>query len=222
MTIKEIAELCGVDRRTVERWAHKLNPGHFAQGIQDKLKQAEKSGVKPADFSLEETLAIIGEGSGNTTLASLLAENAANKNALTVYNNQAIKPDILREFERIIDQKLQGIIEKVENSRLDRIEELLNTLVSRQPQIEYRTVEAGLDEAIHEFYRNHVITTDNPLSREKLVDVWDLFKYVTKVKYPKRDFFERFLAIYPQHRKDKLKGIAIITGLRLKDKRGVC
>jgi hypothetical protein len=84
MTIKEITELCGVDRRTVERWAHKVSddPGHFAQGLAEKLMEAEKSGKAPADFTLEETLAVIGEGGGNKVLVSLLAENAANKNAL--------------------------------------------------------------------------------------------------------------------------------------------
>jgi hypothetical protein len=84
MTIKEIAELCGVGRRTVERWAHKIadDPGQNDQGLTIKLKEAEKSGKDPADFTLEETLAIIGEGGGNKTLAALLAENAKNKNAL--------------------------------------------------------------------------------------------------------------------------------------------
>jgi transcriptional regulator with XRE-family HTH domain len=62
MTIKEIAELCGVDRRTVERWAHKLNPGQNAQGILEKMEQAEKSGTDPADFTLAETLVIIRDG----------------------------------------------------------------------------------------------------------------------------------------------------------------
>lgn len=76
MTIKEIAKLCKVARRTVERWAHKIadNPGHFDQGLAEKLAEAEKSGKDPARFTLEETLAIIGEGGGNETLASLLAD----------------------------------------------------------------------------------------------------------------------------------------------------
>jgi hypothetical protein len=39
---------------------------------------------RPADFTLEETLAIIGEGGGNKALASLLAEDARNKDALEI------------------------------------------------------------------------------------------------------------------------------------------
>jgi predicted transcriptional regulator len=84
MTIKEIARVCGVDRVTVARWAHKLTdnpvqnaqaPMQNAQGIAAKLEQAEKSGKEPADFTLEETLAIIRAG-GNDTLAALLKDNA--------------------------------------------------------------------------------------------------------------------------------------------------
>jgi predicted transcriptional regulator len=106
MTIKEIAELCGVSGETVRRWIHSIadptqnvegDPGQNAQGLSDdpaknwqglaeKLAEAEKSGKDPADFTLEETLAIIGEGGGNKALASLLADNAVTKNALTIQN----------------------------------------------------------------------------------------------------------------------------------------
>jgi AcrR family transcriptional regulator len=84
MTIKEIAKMCGVNRTTVLRWAHKIadDPVQNAQGLAVKLEDAEKGGKDPAGFTLEETLAIIGEGGGNKALASLLAENARNKDAL--------------------------------------------------------------------------------------------------------------------------------------------
>jgi transcriptional regulator with XRE-family HTH domain len=92
MTIKEIAELCGVDRRTVERWAHKIadDLGKNFQGLAVKLAEAEKSGKDPADFTLDETLAIIGEGGENKALASLLAETAATKNALLSVQSEAM------------------------------------------------------------------------------------------------------------------------------------
>jgi hypothetical protein len=80
MTIKEIAELCGVRVMTVYRWIEK------AESLNNKMllrKQIDEgSPERPADFTLEETLAIIGDGGKNTTLASLLEENAASK-ALT-------------------------------------------------------------------------------------------------------------------------------------------
>jgi hypothetical protein len=84
MTVKEIAELCGVDERTVYRWAEAgdiLSPG-----LSKKLEKAGH-GVS-ADFTLDETLAIIGEGGGNKTLASLLADNAATKNALAAQTDR--------------------------------------------------------------------------------------------------------------------------------------
>jgi hypothetical protein len=99
MTIKEIAELCGVTEQTILNWTHKISDDPVqnahgsvvndlpknAQGLTEKLAEARKSGKDPADFTLDETLTIIGDGGGNKTLASLLAENAANKDALAVY-----------------------------------------------------------------------------------------------------------------------------------------
>jgi transcriptional regulator with XRE-family HTH domain len=79
MTVKEIAELCGVDQSTVWRWAQGNDLLQNAKGIAEKLEDARKSGKDPAKFTLEETLAIIGEGGGNKTLASLLADNVAIK-----------------------------------------------------------------------------------------------------------------------------------------------
>jgi hypothetical protein len=84
MIIKEIAELCGVTEQTVLNWTHKVAddfPKNL-EGLNVKLEEARKSGKDPVDFTLNETLAIIGEGGKNKALASLLAENAVTKNAL--------------------------------------------------------------------------------------------------------------------------------------------
>jgi transcriptional regulator with XRE-family HTH domain len=116
MTIKKIAELCGVDRRTVERWAHKVSddPGQNAQGLAEKLKEAEKSGKDPADFTLDETLAIIGEGGGNKPLASLLAENARNKDALAV-NAPRTREEFLTRLERIESSVTEKVAARIEH-----------------------------------------------------------------------------------------------------------
>jgi hypothetical protein len=87
MTIKEIAELCGVkEDHTIRNW---INSEDFLKvnftlrnGIKEKLEQGSPEIL--SDYTLEETLEIIGGGGGNKALASLLAENAATKNALTV------------------------------------------------------------------------------------------------------------------------------------------
>jgi DNA-binding Lrp family transcriptional regulator len=107
MTIKEIADLCGVTEQTVLNWTHKIAddlPKNL-EGLSVKLEEARKSGKDPADFTLDETIAIIGEGGGNKTLASLLAENAMNKNAVAVFGAYDISEDA------VLGQVRQAVIE---------------------------------------------------------------------------------------------------------------
>ncbi|WP_253678582.1 BRO family protein [Treponema sp. OMZ 788] len=90
MTIKEIAELCGVDDTTILRWTRNISDCKMQSDIKSKLK---KSGHGIAsDFSLEETLAIIGDGGGNKTLAAMLEENHAleAKKALKTHENSLL------------------------------------------------------------------------------------------------------------------------------------
>jgi prophage antirepressor-like protein len=119
------------------------------------------------------------------------------------------------------DIALSGI-----SSQMNRLESKLDALIkavnTQKTGIVYRTLEAGLDQAIHDFYRNHVTPSSYLFSYRKLADVWGLFDYITGKIYKKRDFLARFHAIYPQHKEDKIKGVAIIIGLGLKDTRGVC
>ena len=74
MTVKEIAELCGVEDRPVRNWCHgeRFLKENFSlrNAIVEKLSNG--SPEVPADFSLEETLAIIRDGGKNETLAALL------------------------------------------------------------------------------------------------------------------------------------------------------
>ena len=74
MTVKEIAELCGIEDRTVRNWCHgeRFVKDNFSlrNAIVEKLSNG--SPEVPADFSLEETLAIIRDGGKNETLAALL------------------------------------------------------------------------------------------------------------------------------------------------------
>nr|DAT90497.1 MAG TPA: repressor domain protein [Caudoviricetes sp.] len=74
MTVKEITELCGVEDRTVRNWCHgeRFLKENFSlrNAIVEKLSNG--SPEVPADFSLEETLAIIRDGGKNETLAALL------------------------------------------------------------------------------------------------------------------------------------------------------
>ena len=120
MTVIEIAELCGVRKQTVINWINKtatysdksidsLSPNF---GLRNKLNNG--SPENPSDFTLEETIAIIRDGGKNKTLASLLAENAASKNAISV--NTVKGAGLPANFEErlsslvgdIIDKKLQA------------------------------------------------------------------------------------------------------------------
>jgi len=61
MTTKQISEAVGKDERTVQRWAKKT--GDKLSSIGDKITSVGKSGI-PADYDLEETVAIIETGMG--------------------------------------------------------------------------------------------------------------------------------------------------------------
>ncbi len=67
MTIKQVAELCQVDERTIQRWAAIAGD-----------KMSSSTSTYPAAFTLPETIAIIKAG-GRSTLADLLQEG------MTVY-----------------------------------------------------------------------------------------------------------------------------------------
>lgn len=73
MTIKEIAQTANVDKTTVQRWIKRV-PDAKRIELDAKCTKAQRE-QKEADFSLEETLAILRAG-GNETLADLLAMNA--------------------------------------------------------------------------------------------------------------------------------------------------
>jgi transposase len=59
MTTKEIVEAVGKDERTVRRWVNRA--ADKMSGLSDKVSEAERT-KKPADYTLEETLAIIEAG----------------------------------------------------------------------------------------------------------------------------------------------------------------
>jgi hypothetical protein len=72
----------------------------------------EGSPERPADFTLEETLAIIGAGGRNgrnKALASLLAENAANKNAVAVSGTPGVNAAALEQIRAAVAEGVQKV-----------------------------------------------------------------------------------------------------------------
>ena len=76
MTIREIAELCEVDKTTIQRWAQKTDDAIRIE-IDAKCRKALES-KNEAAFTLTEVLAIIRAG-GKNTLASLLEDQTRQK-----------------------------------------------------------------------------------------------------------------------------------------------
>ena len=217
MTIKEIAELCGVDKTTVYRWVEKDDFLSCEMQLRKSIIKKNKKGSpeKPSDFSLEETLAIIGDGGGNKTLAALLEENSRNKNALSI-------------------EARTGIVQTMSafNQRLDRIEKTLEELsviksaVLRltdglQGQVSQNR-SAELDEDICLFYKNHIDDTVSRIIYTKAINLWELFKYEYPNKYRKAEFMERFKSMYRQFTFERYKSVDVFWGFRLFDTRGVC
>jgi uncharacterized protein YjcR len=169
MTIKEIAGLCGVDTSTIRKWINneKFLKGNFPlrNGIKEKLEQG--SPERPSDFTLGETLEIIGVGGGNMTLASLLAENAMNKNALAVQNTQGASP-FIAGFKEGLD-------------RLDKRLERLEAVLSSSPKhIAIEDPQEKQYAAIRQFLVKNLNITGRRRDFVYLPDLWRRFIDVVK------------------------------------------
>jgi hypothetical protein len=79
MTSKEIAEAVEKDERTIQRWIKRV--GDKVSSIGDKMSSS--SPMKPADYSLEESIIIIEHGMGKNA-ASLFRENARLRDAVAL------------------------------------------------------------------------------------------------------------------------------------------
>jgi len=109
MTLKEIAGLLGKTDRRLRQWITSEKSSDDLRKkfpmISEKISEAYRK-KKPADFTLDESIAIVRAG-GNETLANLLAENALNRDTAT-----AIPADItarLDRLERMLDAAVRGI-----------------------------------------------------------------------------------------------------------------
>jgi hypothetical protein len=103
MTIKEIAELTGRARRTIQDWLTNCEPGEICQGILAKTARAEKEG-KAADFTLDETIAILKAGKMGENLIAILKENAGKDSRLPDFQNEKL------DIKEIISETMKGMI----------------------------------------------------------------------------------------------------------------
>jgi hypothetical protein len=168
MTIKEIAELCGVkETDTVRNWINRedfLNRNfRLRNQIKEKLDQG--SPENPSDYDLEETLEIIGEGGKNKTLAALLAENAANKNALAVFNGGSQLAGLAA---------LMGKVEKALEDPKKAAYEELEAWIGKTVEFEDRPIHRVY---IHQLYHAYRKDSQNPLNEHN-------FKFKIALDHP--------------------------------------
>ena len=199
MTIKEIAELCGVDDTTILRWTRNISDCKMQSDIKSKLK---KSGHGIAsDFSLEETLAIIGDGGGNKTLAALLEENSKNKNALSIAGSGGGAVQILNKF----------------NDRLERIDKAITDIKKGQLQISEQPEITDPKTAMLYFGGKFLEITGKDGNYVEVQTLFKIFKGMFKVEIDSHKFMYELPLAFPEIRLDtRRKYKALFRGCMIK------
>ena len=203
MTIKEIAELCGVEERTVRNWCHGkrfLRENFSLRNI--IVKKLEKgSPEKPSDFSLEETLAIIGDGGGNKTVAALLEENSKNKNALSIAGSGSGAVQILNKF----------------NDRLEWIEKALEDIKKGQLRISAQPEITDPKTAMLYFGGKFLEITGKDSNYVEVQTLFKIFKGMFKVEIDSHKFMYELPLAFPEIRLDtRRKYKALFRGCMIK------
>ena len=115
MTTREIAKATGKEERTVRRWVNKVAVRMSAVAV----KMSASSPAHPADYDLEETIAIIEEGMGKNA-AAIYRENAAKStisSVLTDRDYQMIAQIVsvaVSETMKAYDSRMRAVEEKVD------------------------------------------------------------------------------------------------------------
>ena len=203
MTIKEIAELCGVDERTVRNWCHgkRFLKENFSLRNLIVKKLEKGSPERPSDFSLEETLAIIGDGGGNKTLAALLEENSKNKNALSIAGSGGGAVQILNKF----------------NDRLERIEKAIADIKKGQLQISEQPEITDPKTAMLYFGGKFLEITGKDGNYVEVQTLFKIFKGMFKVEIDSHKFMYELPLAFPEIRLDtRRKYKALFRGCMIK------
>ena len=144
MTTKEIAEAVGKDERTIQRWAKRA--GDKMASIGDKVSSAGH-GIG-ADYSLDETCAIIEQGMGKNA-ASLFRENAKNRKEPAAWSSLTARDlEIISSIVISVMANLNSRVEKIE-TRIEQRQALLPA-----PQIKPRD---NVTKIVREYaYKNNI------------------------------------------------------------------
>ena len=117
MTTKQIAEATGKGERTVRRWVEKVSAGEDVMAVYMAAKLAASTSSHPADYNLEETLAIITFGMGQKA-AEIYRINAEQTPAKSSNLDEQFKAAIVGISALV--QGLNARVEKVEYQQHQR------------------------------------------------------------------------------------------------------
>ena len=184
MTIKEIAELCSVDERTVLRWAESLrnvNNGQNVGSLQNLDGITEESGHGKAVALPVETAAAVIRAGGKEALAFLLEEITATKNALAVQNEAMAKiaklaeklPELVEWFEN--NKNLPEQYQKFRGQTIEAVKGVkanFKELEASQKELEarvdgaYEKVRDSAAERAADHVREYLLTSHKPSAHE--------------------------------------------------------
>lgn len=168
MTIKQIAEICQVDERTVRNWAGKA--AEKSSAITEK--SSVSTSTHPASFTLPETLAIIRAGN-RSTLADLLQENAAKAEP---QSTALVARDLIKEMIPAMTAAIATAITTAMSRTTSPTNYRQSTLAlpAASPNGEYYTIKGyGSMRGIHVNKTNAMILGREAtrISRQKNIDV---------------------------------------------------
>lgn len=134
MTTKEIAKAIGRPLKTVQTWT-KLTSAKMAS---ISAKMAAGSSARPADYDLDETLAIIETGLGKN--AADVFRMAARQNALQPrQNDEVITKSDLAEFGRsIVSETIKQLLPFIQGNAAQPVA-VKQTLAIEAPQMDLRS-----------------------------------------------------------------------------------
>jgi predicted transcriptional regulator len=152
MTIKEIAELCGRAQSTIRNWITSANSADLSA----KIAEAQQA-KKPANFTIEETIAIVRAGK-NETLANLLAENAQNRENYEKYLSlmEGLRGEIAK-----ISAKPTALPDPKETANRE-LEEFIQKTIEVDPKRIYRVY-------VHQLYHAYKKEASNPMGEHQFM-----------------------------------------------------
>jgi hypothetical protein len=137
MTIKEIAELCGVEDQTVRDWSKNVNFPNFLGSLQKLDGIEELRQGKAVDLPLETAGAIIRAG-GREALAALLEENAANKTALALRQPPPAIPSSFMGLPALME-RLENALEDPQKAAYEELEAFVKRTLTPEEKPVHKT-----------------------------------------------------------------------------------